>query len=178
MGMICESKGNYENALEHLVLASMAMVANGRESEVAPIDCSIGDAYLYLNRYDEVIFAYQKALTSLKSTKGSYRENALRIYEKPAPGIAPEEIASGLTDISAIYESMDEVEKALGLLQKVLKIYDDGPGQQNTIAGIEAQMGVIYYMLGKYLESCASFGRSIAKLRAGGEKKLAFSGLL
>ncbi|KAL6549479.1 hypothetical protein OROHE_008596 [Orobanche hederae] len=204
MGMICESKGNYEHALEHLVLASMAMVANGHASEVASIDCSIGDAYLYLNRYDEAIFAYQKALTLLKSTKGenhpsvasvfvrmaglynktgefrdsrSYCENALRIYEKPAPGIAPEELASGLTDLSAIYESMDEVEQALGLLQKALKIYNDGPGQQNTIAGIEAQMGVMYYMLGKYFESYTSFGRSIAKLRAGGEKKSAFFGI-
>ncbi|KAK6153314.1 hypothetical protein DH2020_012953 [Rehmannia glutinosa] len=203
MGMICESKGDHETALEHLVLASMAMVANGQESEVAPIDCSIGDTYLSLNRYDEAIFAYQKALTSLKSTKGenhpavasvfvrladlynktgkfrdsrSYCENALRIYW-PIPGIAPEEIASGLTDISAIYESMDEIEQALKLLQKALKIYNDAPGQQNTIAGIEAQMGVMYYMLGKYSESYSSFKSATTKLRASGEKKSAFFGI-
>ncbi|GFP79932.1 kinesin light chain 4 [Phtheirospermum japonicum] len=204
MGMICESKGDHETALEHLVLASMAMVANGQESEVAPIDCSIGDTYLSLNRYDEAIFAYQKALTSLKSTKGenhpavasvfvrladlynktgkfrdsrSYCENALRIYEKPLPGIAPEEIASGLTDISAIYESMDEIDQALKLLQKALKIYNDAPGQQNTIAGIEAQIGVMYYMMGKYSESYSSFRSAITKLRASGEKKSAFFGI-
>ncbi|KAL3618031.1 Protein KINESIN LIGHT CHAIN-RELATED 3 [Castilleja foliolosa] len=204
MGMICESKGDHETALEHLVLASMAMVANGQESEVAPIDCSIGDTYLSLNRYDEAIFAYQKALTSLKTTKGenhpsvasvfvrladlynktgnfkdsrSYCENALRIYEKPLPGIAPEEIASGLTDISAIYESMDEIDQALKLLQKALKIYNDAPGQQNTIAGIEAQIGVMYYMLGKYSESYSFFSTAITKLRASGEKKSAFFGI-
>ncbi|XP_051133378.1 protein KINESIN LIGHT CHAIN-RELATED 3-like [Andrographis paniculata] len=204
MGMICESKGDHETALEHLVLASMAMVANGQESEVASVDCSIGDTYLSLNRYDEAIFAYQKALSSLKSTKGenhpavasvfvrladlynrtgkfrdsrSYCENALRIYEKPIPGIAPEEIASGLTDISAIYESMDELEQALKLLQKALKIYSDAPGQQNTIAGIEAQMGVMYYMLGNYSESYASFKSATTKLRASGEKKSAFFGI-
>lgn len=51
MGMICESKGDHETALEHLVLASMSMVANGQESEVASVDCSIGDTYLSLNRY-------------------------------------------------------------------------------------------------------------------------------
>lgn len=204
MGMICESKGDHETALEHLVLASMAMVANGQEADVAPIDCSIGDTYLSLNRYDEAIFAYQKALTSLKSSKGenhpavasvfvrladlynktgkfrdsrSYCENALRIYEKPIPGIAPEEIASGLTDISAIYESMDELEQALKLLQKALKIYNDAPGQQNTIAGIEAQMGVMYYMLGNYSESYSSFRSATTKLRASGEKKSAFFGI-
>ncbi|KAG8388599.1 hypothetical protein BUALT_Bualt02G0142300 [Buddleja alternifolia] len=204
MGMICESKGDHEAALEHLVLASMAMVANGQESDVASVDCSIGDTYLSLNRYDEAIFAYQKALTSLKSTKGenhpavasvfvrladlynktgklrdsrSYCENALRIYEKPLPGIAQEEIASGLTDISAIYESMDELEQALKLLQKALKIYNDAPGQQNTIAGIEAQMGVMYYMLGNYSESYALFKTATTKLRASGEKKSAFFGI-
>lgn len=204
MGMICESKGDHEAGLEHLVLASMAMVANGQEKEVASVDCSIGDAYLSLNRFDEAVFAYKKALTSLKSSKGenhptvasvfvrladlyyktgnfrdskSYCENALRIYEKPIPGIAPEEIASGLTDISAIYESMDEVEQALKLLQKALKIYNDAPGQQNTISGIEAQMGVMYFMLGKYSESYTSFKSATTKLRASGEKKSAFFGI-
>lgn len=204
MGLIYESKGDHEAALEHLVLASMAMVANGQEADVASVDCSIGDTYLSLNRYDEAIFAYQKALTALKSSKGenhpavasvfvrladlynktgkfkeskSYCENALRIFGKTTPGIAPEEIASGLTDISAIYESMNELEQALKLLQKALKIYDNAPGQQNTIAGIEAQMGVLYYMLGNYSESYNSFKSATSKLRASGDKKSAFFGI-
>lgn len=204
MGLIYESKGEHEAALEHLVLASMAMVANGQEADVASVDCSIGDTYLSLNQYDEAIFAYQKALTALKTTKGenhpavasvfvrladlynktgkfkeskSYCENALRIFGKPIPGIAPEEIASGLTDISAIYESMNEPEQALKLLQKALKIYDNAPGQQNTIAGIEAQMGVLHYMLGNYSESYNSFKSAISKLRACGDKKSAFFGI-
>ncbi|KAL5544212.1 hypothetical protein UlMin_007996 [Ulmus minor] len=201
MGLICETKGDHEAALEHLVLASMAMAVNGQEVEVAAVDCSIGDTYLSLSRYDEAIFAYQKALTVFKTTKGenhpsvgsvfirladlynktgkireskSYCENALRIYEKPIHGTPSEEIASGLTDISTIYESMNELELALKLLQKALKIYNDAPGQQSTIAGIEAQMGVMYYMLGKYSESYNSFKNAISKLRTSGEKKSAF----
>ncbi|XP_052183626.1 protein KINESIN LIGHT CHAIN-RELATED 3 [Diospyros lotus] len=204
MGLICETKGDHEAALEHLVLASMAMVGNGHEMEVASVDCSIGDAYLSLARFDEAVFAYQKALTVFKSTKGenhpavasvfvrladlynktgklkeskSYCENALRIYGKPIPGIPPEEIASGLTDVSAIYESMNELEQAIKLLQKALKIYNDAPGQQSTIAGIEAQMGVLYYMLGNYSESYNSFKNATSKLRASGEKKSAFFGI-
>lgn len=204
MGLICEMKGDHEAALEHLILASMAMVANGQEMEVASVDSSIGDTYLSLSRYDEAIFAYQKALTVFKTTKGenhpsvasvfvrlanlynktgklkesrSYCENALRIYGKPTPGIPPEEIASGLTDISAIYESMDDLEQALSLLQKALKIYNDAPGQQSTIAGIEAQMGVMYYMLGNYSDSYNSFKNATSKLRASGEKKSAFFGI-
>ncbi|KAM6569951.1 hypothetical protein CsatB_017936 [Cannabis sativa] len=204
MGLIYETKGDHEAALEHLVLASMAMAANDQEVEVASVDCSIGDTYLSLSRYDEAIFAYQKALTVFKTTKGenhpsvgsvfvrladlynrtgkireskSYCENALRIYEKPMIGIPAEEIASGLSDISTIYESMDELEQALKLLEKALKIYNDAPGQQSTIAGIEAQMGVLHYMLGNYSESYNSFKSAISKLRASGDKKSAFFGI-
>ncbi|KAK9054524.1 hypothetical protein SSX86_025602 [Deinandra increscens subsp. villosa] len=204
MGLICETKGDHEAALEHLVLASMAMVANGHENEVSSVDVSIGDTYLSLSRFDEAIHAYQKALSALKSSKGenhpavasvyvrladlhnkigkirdskSYCENALRIYEKPLPGVPQEEIACGFTDISAIYESMNELEHALKLLQKALKIYNDVPGQQNTIAGIEAQMGVMYYVLAKYSESYTSFKNAILKLRASGEKKNMFFGI-
>ncbi|XWS37478.1 hypothetical protein CRYUN_Cryun19dG0046400 [Craigia yunnanensis] len=204
MGLICETKGDHEAALEHLVLASMAMVANGQEEEVASVDCSIGDTYLSLSRYDEAAFAYQKALTAFKTTKGenhpatgsvfvrladlynrtgklreskSYCENALQIYEKPMTGIPSEEIASGLTDVSAIYESMNDLDQAIKLLQKALKIYNDAPGQQSTIAGIEAQMGVMYYMLGNYSESYNSLKNAISKLRACGERKSAFFGI-
>ncbi|KAK4392996.1 protein KINESIN LIGHT CHAIN-RELATED 2 [Sesamum angolense] len=113
LGLICDSKGDYESALEHYVLASMAMAANGQNEEVAAIDCNVGDAYLAMARYDEAIFSYQKALNMFKSSKGenhplvasvfvrladlynkigkfseskSYCENALRIYAKPTPG--------------------------------------------------------------------------------------------
>ncbi|XP_040989940.1 protein KINESIN LIGHT CHAIN-RELATED 3-like [Juglans microcarpa x Juglans regia] len=205
MGLICETKGDHEAALEHLVLASLAMVANGQEAEVASVDCSIGDSYLSMSRYDEAAFAYQKALTVFKTTKGenhpavgsvfvrladlynktgkikeskSYCENALRIYEKPIPGVSPEEIASGLTDVSAIYESMDELEQALILLQKALNIYNDALGEQSTIASIEAQMGVMYFMLGNYSDSYNSFKNAISKLRLSGEKKSAFFGVI
>lgn len=204
MGLICDSKGDYEAALEHYVLASMAMAANDHEADVAAVDCSIGDAYLALARYDEAVFSYQKALTVFKSTKGenhptvasvyvrladlynkigkfkeskSYCENALRIFGKIKPGIPSEEIASGLIDVAAIYQSMNDLEKGLKLLKKALKIYGNAPGQQSTVAGIEAQMGVMYYMLGNYSDSYNIFKSAIAKFRASGEKKSALFGI-
>lgn len=205
MALVCEAKGDYEAALEHLVLASMAMIANGQDNEVAAIDVSIGNVYMSLCRFDEAIFSYQKALTVFKSSKGdnhpsvasvfvrladlyhrtgklreskSYCENALRIYAKPVPGITAEEIAGGLTEISAIYESVDEPEEALKLLQKAMKLLEDKPGQQSTIAGIEARMGVMFYMLGRYEEARSSFESAVAKLRASGERKSAFFGVV
>lgn len=205
MALICEAKGDYEAALEHLVLASMAMIANGQENEVAAIDVSIGNIYSSLSRFDEAVFSYQKALTVFKSSKGdnhpsvasvfvrladlyfktgklresrSYCENALRIYAKPVPGTTAEEIASGMTEISAIYELFNEPEEALKLLQKAMKLLEDKPGQHSTVAGIEARMGVMYYMVGRYEESRSSFESAVAKLRASGERKSAFFGVV
>ncbi|KAF5732135.1 Tetratricopeptide repeat (TPR)-like superfamily protein [Tripterygium wilfordii] len=201
MALVYEAKGEYESALEHLVLASMAMIANAHDIEVAAIDVSIGNIYMSLCRFDEAIFSYQKALTVFKSTKGvdhpsvasvfirlailynrtgklreskSYCENALRIYAKPVPGTASEEIAGGLTEISAIYEALNEPDEALKLLQKAMKLLDDTPGNRSTVAGIEAQMGVMFYMVGRYDEAQMSFSNAVAKLRASGESKSAF----
>ncbi|XP_016443401.2 protein KINESIN LIGHT CHAIN-RELATED 2 [Nicotiana tabacum] len=204
LGLIYDSNGDYEAALEHYVLASMAMTASGQEADVASLDCNIGDAYLSMARYDEAICAYQKALTMFKSTKGenhpliasvyvrladlynkigkfreskSYCENALRIYTKAAPGSSPEEIASGLVDVSVIYESMNEPDQALKLLQKAIKVYGNSPGQQSIIAGIEAQIGVLYYILGKYMDSYDSLKNAVSKFRDIGEKKSAIFGI-
>ncbi|GLU00838.1 hypothetical protein SLE2022_181770 [Rubroshorea leprosula] len=205
MALVCEAKGDYESALEHLVLASMSMIANCHENEVAAIDVSIGNIYLSLCRFDEAVFAYQKALTVFKSIRGenhhsvasvfirladlycrtgklreskSYCENALRIYVNPIPGTTPEEIASGLTEVSAIYEALNEPEEALRLLQKAMRLLEDNPGNRSTIAGIEAQMGVMFYMVGRFGEAWSSFESAIAKLRASGESKSAFFGIV
>ncbi|KAG9141222.1 hypothetical protein Leryth_001692 [Lithospermum erythrorhizon] len=204
LGLICDAKGDYEAALEHYVLASTALAANGHELDVASVDCNIGDAYLSLAKYDEAISAYQKALKTFKAAKGenhpsiasvfvrladlynkigkfseskSYCEKSLRIYKNPTPGSPAEEIASGLVDVSAIFESMDEPEKALKLLQKAIKVYGKAPGQQSTIAGIKSQMGVLYYMMGSYTDSYNTLKEAIAKFRAIGEKKSALLGI-
>ncbi|GMH22632.1 hypothetical protein Nepgr_024475 [Nepenthes gracilis] len=205
MALICEAKGDFESALEHLVLASVGMMANGQDSEVAAIDVSIGNIYQSLCRFDEAVFSYQKALTVFKSSKGdnhlsvasvyvrladlyyktgklreskSYCENALRIHNKPVPGTTQEEIAGGLSEIAAIYESMNEPEEALKLLQRAMKLLEEKAGQQSTIAGIEARVGVIYYMIGRYAKALSSFESAVAKLKASGERKSAFFGML
>jgi tetratricopeptide (TPR) repeat protein len=205
MALIYEAKEDYESALEHLVLASMSMIANGQDNEVAAIDVSIGNIYLSLCRFEEAIFSYQKALTVFKSTRGdnhpsvasvyirladlyyktgklreskSYCENALRIFAKPVPGATHEEIACGLTEISTIYEAINEPEEALRLLQKAVQLLEDTPGQHSTVAGLEAQMGVMFYMIGRYGEARNSFESARAKLHSSGEKKSAFFGIV
>lgn len=208
MALICEALGDSESALEHLVLASMAMLAHGHDAEVAAIDASIGDIYASLCRFDEAIFAYQKALTIFNSTKGdshlsvaslfvrlaelynrtgksreakSYADNALRIYLKRPMGASCEEISSGLVEISAVYEAANEPEEAFGVLQRARKILESGGGGgrrsgSGAVAGIEAQMGVMFYMVGKYGEARKAFEGAIGKLR--GAKSAMFGVLL
>ncbi|XP_031498873.1 protein KINESIN LIGHT CHAIN-RELATED 1-like [Nymphaea colorata] len=197
MALICDARGDYESALENLVLAGMAFSSEGgRESDIAGIDRSIGDTYFSLGRYDEAVFAYQKALTVFKSSVGdnhpavaaiyvrlahlyhrtgklreskSYCESALRIYtSKQVQFEDCEELASGLAEVSAVYEAMSEHEEALKVLQKAAKLLDGGPGQRSTVAGLEAQMGVMNYILGRSGEAYECFKGAVEKLREGG----------
>ncbi|XP_039025233.1 protein KINESIN LIGHT CHAIN-RELATED 1-like [Hibiscus syriacus] len=69
MALVYEAKADYESALEHLVLASMSKIADNQANESAN-DIRIGNIYSSLCRFDEAIFAYQKALTVFKSIKG------------------------------------------------------------------------------------------------------------
>ncbi|KAI3793950.1 hypothetical protein L1987_36573 [Smallanthus sonchifolius] len=203
MGLVCDAKGEYEAALEHYVLASITMSAAGQDSDVAAIDVCIGDAYLSLARYDEAVFAYQKALNVFKATKGdnhpsvasvfvrlaelynkmgkfreskSYCGNALRIYEKPMQGSPNDEIGNGFIEVAAIYESMNEAGAAINLLKKALKVFGKAQGQLSTIAGVEAQMGVLYYMMRNYSDSYDYFKVAVSKLRVIAEKKSALFG--
>ncbi|CAA6665766.1 unnamed protein product [Spirodela intermedia] len=166
MALICEAKGNFEAALEHLVLSSMIMIDCKQDNEVAAIDVSIGNIYQSLvnqgDNHSTVASVFVRLADlyyktgKLRESK-SYCENALRIYSSPVPGTSSEEIAGGLTEISAIYEAINEPEEALKLLQKALSLLEDSPGQWNTIAGIEAQIGVMYYEIGRYGEAKSSF---------------------
>lgn len=63
-------------------------------------------------------------------------------------------------------------------MQRAMKLLEDKPGQQNTIAGIEARIGVMYYMVGRYGEALTSFESAVGKLRASGERKSSFFGVL
>ncbi|KAF9613874.1 hypothetical protein IFM89_012422 [Coptis chinensis] len=58
----------------------------------------------------------------------SYCENALRIYTEPMPGTTVEESASGMMDISAIYEDVDEPENRstkMGVMLYMVAMLED-----------------------------------------------------
>ncbi|KAH9319773.1 hypothetical protein KI387_021542, partial [Taxus chinensis] len=198
-------KGDHEGALQNLVLASAALLANDKRIEVAFVDCSIGDSYVALNHYDEAIFSYHKALAVFKSEYGerhtavasvyasladlylrtgkfreakTHCENALIIYGRQGAGHSSDEIATGLTEIAGLFESMGENKQALSLLQKALEIMENTPGQQSAVGGIEAQMGVLFHLIGKHEEAYMVFKRAVSKLRLGASKKTWLLGML
>eukprot|EP00250_Pteridium_aquilinum_P002111 c12314_g2_i1 orf=569-3556(-) len=205
MGLIYNGKGQHEAALEHLVLASMALIANSKDVDVAAVDTSIGDTYVSLGRFDEAVFSYQKALTVFKASKGeshvavalvyvslaelylkmgkfreckTYCDSALRIFNKHGAGHPLDEVACGLTELAVVYEALNEQEQALSLLKKALGILDAAPGQQSAIAGVEAQIGVLSYMCGNYTEAHCSLSKAVSKLRASTERTSALFGIV
>lgn len=205
MGLIHNGKGEHEAALEYLELATIALVTNGRDTEVAAVDASIGDTYASLGRFDEAVSSYQKALTVLKASMGgnhvsvaelyislaelysktgkarearAHCESALKIFTKQGGSHLLEEVATGLTEIATIYEALNEHEHALVFLQKALAILEAVPGQQSAVAGIEAQMGVFHYMHGDYSDARTFLGKAVSKLRTSAEKNSALFGIV
>ncbi|XP_002976401.2 protein KINESIN LIGHT CHAIN-RELATED 1 [Selaginella moellendorffii] len=227
MALICGGKGQHDVALEYLVLASMSLIqSNGHDLEVAAVEASIGDTYVALGRFDDAVFAYQKALTVFKSARGedhasvasiyvsladlylrtgknrecrTYCDTALKLFTKnegliqgsriPRQQQALDEIISGLTEIAALYGALDEPERAIQLLGSVLDAIEPAAqynlGQQSAVAAIEAQMGILYYVLGKFGEALVTFKSAVMKIKAASpdqaclpEKKMVFLGLL
>lgn len=83
MPLVYEAKGDYESALEHLVLGSMLMVSNGQDNEVAAIDVGIGDIYLFLCFFDEADFLIRKLSSiNLQGVKIIFRWHQLYLYYK------------------------------------------------------------------------------------------------
>jgi len=198
MALILAGKGDHDGALENLLLARVALQAHRKEIEVAFVDCSIGDSYLALGRYEDAILAYHKALAVFKLAHGeghtrvasvyvnladlhlrtgrfreakNHCENALIIYGRHRAGHSSDEISTGLTEIAGLFESMGEYNQAICLLQKALEILENTPGQQSAVGGIEAQMGVLFQLIGKYEEAYMFFKKAVSKLKFGNNKK-------
>ena len=104
----------------------------------------------------------------------SYCENALRIFGSQQASDPPDEIATGLKEVAGLFEYMGEYQFSIRFFRRALKILEKLPGQQSEIAGIEAQMGVLFHIIGKYKEAYMEFKNVICKFRCGVHKNTWF----
>jgi tetratricopeptide (TPR) repeat protein len=89
-------------------------------------------------------------------------------------GAAPDEIAGGLMEIPVIYEALGDLDEAQKLLHRALRLLDGSSREWSIVVSVVAQMGVLYYMVGRYANSGNSFKSAVAKSRAIGERKSTF----
>ncbi|XP_076945233.1 protein KINESIN LIGHT CHAIN-RELATED 2-like [Bidens hawaiensis] len=205
MGLACDANCEYEAALEHYMLARVNMAAAGQSYDVAAVDICIGETYLSLSRYNEAVSTFEKALNAFKNTKGdnhpsvasvfvrlaelcykmgrfteskSYCLNTLRIYENPTSGSLKDDIGNGFIEVAGIYELMSDLSSSIKLLKRALKVLGQDESQLSTIAGVEAQMGVLYYTIGSYENSYRYLKGAVTKLRAVSEKKSGLFGIV
>jgi hypothetical protein len=89
-------------------------------------------------------------------------------------GAAPDEIAGGLMEIPIIYDALGDLDEAQKLLHMALRLLEGSSREWSIIAGVVAQMGVLYYMVGRYANSGNSFKSADANSRAIGERKSTF----
>ena len=98
----------------------------------------------------------------------------MSIYNKVRDRNQVEEVARGLSEVAIVYEGLDEHNKAICLLEKALDILGGGGGS----CGIEAQIGVLHYIHGDYVEALLFFNRVVAKMRNGVEKRSSLFGIV
>ncbi|CAK9192198.1 unnamed protein product [Sphagnum jensenii] len=205
LATIHTAEGDHGKALDSLVYANSIFVEHAEEVDVATTNSSIGDCLLALGRDGEALLCYEKVLMDFKNLKGdnhslvasafvnlaefhlrtnkpgeakSYCEAALRIYGKQGAGHAPGDVAHGLADIAAILEQLNEKETALFLLQRAFNILDKSPGSQIAVSGIEAQIGILHYMMQDFELALDALRSAAGKIKDGIGKTTALFGMI
>ncbi|CAK9190594.1 unnamed protein product [Sphagnum troendelagicum] len=205
LATIHTAEGDHGKALDSLVYANSIFVEHAEEVDVATTNSSIGDCLLALGRDGEALLCYEKVLMDFKNLKGdnhslvalafvnlaefhlrtnkpgeakSYCEAALRIYGKQGAGHAPGDVAHGLADIAAILEQLNEKETALFLLQRAFNILDKAPGSQIAVSGIEAQIGILHYMMEDFELALDALRSAAGKIKDGIGKTTALFGMI
>ncbi|XP_051114413.1 protein KINESIN LIGHT CHAIN-RELATED 2-like isoform X2 [Andrographis paniculata] len=206
MGLILDTKGDYEGALEHYLLVRNGTAGDGSNASKVSMDCSIGDAYASLKRYDEAAVEYRKALKTVRSSRGDdgrlsvafvfvrladlccrmgnfveskmHCANALRVYVKRMSKMRPDDVADGLVEVSGVYVSMGEIDEAIRVLKRAVNVYGNAPGRTCIVGGIEAQTGVLYYIAKNYVDSYKYLKKATTKFKLIGETKTVLYGIV
>jgi tetratricopeptide (TPR) repeat protein len=173
----------HEKALEQNVLAQRILKNWNLNSDLLRAEVDAANMMIALGRYDEAVGALRnivnqtekdsetralvlitmaKALCNQEKFADCRRclEISLGVLDKREQ-IAPVEVAEAYSEISMLYETMNEFETAISLLKRALALLEKLPQEQHSEGSVSARIGWLLLLTGKvkqaipYLESAA-----------------------
>ncbi|CAF1865380.1 unnamed protein product [Brassica oleracea var. botrytis] len=183
LGVIYSGLEQHDKALEQNRLSQRVLKNWGMKGELIRAEIDAANMKVALGRYDEAIdvlrrvvegtdegsemrgmvfISMSKALVNQQKFAESKKclEMACEILEKKE-GSSPVEVAEAYSEVAMQYESMNEFEVAISLLQKTLGILERLPQEQHSEGSVAARIGWLLLFSGRvsqavpYLESAA-----------------------
>ncbi|TKY52730.1 Nephrocystin-3 protein [Spatholobus suberectus] len=183
LGIVYTGLEEHEKALEQNVLAQRILKNWNLNADLLRAEIDAANMMIALGRYDEavgtlkgvvqqtekdsetralVLVSMAKALCNQEKFADCKRclEVALGILDK-RERISPVEVAEAYSEISMLYETMNEFETAISLLKRTLALLEKQPQEQHSEGSVSARIGWLLLLTGKvqqaipYLESAA-----------------------
>lgn len=183
LGIVYSGLEEHEKALEQNVLAQRILKNWNLNSDLLRAEVDAANMMIALGRYDEavgtlrnvvnqtekdsesralVLVSMAKALCNQEKFADCKRclEISLGVLDKREQ-ITPVEVAEAYSEISMLYETMNEFETAISLLKRALALLEKLPQEQHSEGSVSARIGWLLLLTGKvkqaipYLESAA-----------------------
>ncbi|KAG2308685.1 hypothetical protein Bca4012_082226 [Brassica carinata] len=183
LGVIYSGLELHDKALEQNRLARRVLKNWGMKAELVRAEIDAANMKVALGKYDEAIdvlknvveetdegsemrgmvfISMSKALVNQQKFADSKKclELAREILEKKEAS-SPVEVAEAYSEVAMQYESMNEFETAISLLQRTLSILERLPQEQHSEGSVSARIGWLLLFSGRvsqavpYLESAA-----------------------
>lgn len=183
LGIVYSGMEEHEKALEQNVLAQRILKNWNLSSDLLRAEVDAANMMIALGRYDEAVGALKnvvnqtekdsetralvlvsmgKALCNQEKFADCKRclEISIGILDKREQ-ITPVEVSEAYSEISMLYETMNEFETAISLLKRALALLEKLPQEQHSEGSVSARIGWLLLLTGKvkqaipYLESAA-----------------------
>ncbi|KAE8679638.1 hypothetical protein F3Y22_tig00111398pilonHSYRG00269 [Hibiscus syriacus] len=152
LGVIYTGMEEHEKALELNELSRKVLKNWGLSSVLFRAEIDVANMQIALGKYNE-------AINTLKDSK-KYLEIAYGVLDKKKAA-SPIEVAEAYSEISMLYETMNEVEAAISLLKRTSALLEKQPQEQHSEGSVSARIGWLLLLKGEvsqaipYLESAA-----------------------
>lgn len=177
LGVIYTGLEEHEKALEQNELSQKVLKNWGLGSDLLHAEIDAANIQIALGKYDEAIetlkkvvqhtdkdsetkalvfISMAKALCNQKKSADAKRclEVSCGILEKKEEG-SPSRVAEAYTEMSMLYESMNEFETAISLLKRSLKMLERIPQEQHMEGNVSTKIGWLLLLTGKVAEAVA-----------------------